>query len=146
MLIGNTLWCAPTFTSYQWSDANGPIPRATFQQYTPGISGSYWVTVIDSYGCESTSIRYFYLTVGIEEIKEDFSVMIYPSPANSAFTIQVPCDYWQMQISDSRGQVLQTKVVQGQNNMKFEIHDSGIYFIKVTTSNQTIIKKLIVYK
>jgi hypothetical protein len=43
------------YASYQWNDAVGPISGATTQNYTATVSGTYTVSVVDSYGCNGTS-------------------------------------------------------------------------------------------
>ena len=48
--------CAPaSYTSYQWNDSAGPILGATGLCYDVTASGTYTVTVTDSYGCPGTS-------------------------------------------------------------------------------------------
>ena len=42
-------------TSYQWSDANGPIAGATSSTYSASASGSYTLTITTSNGCTATS-------------------------------------------------------------------------------------------
>ncbi|MGB1072697.1 MAG: PKD domain-containing protein [Flavobacteriales bacterium] len=45
----------PGFSSYAWSDANGPIPSATSNVLSGAGAGEYFVTVTDANGCPRTS-------------------------------------------------------------------------------------------
>lgn len=144
MQIGSTLTCYPSFSTYQWYDINGPIINANQQQFTPTVSGFYYVIVMDKYGCTSASAPFNFIIVGVNQSAENSSFSIFPNPANSSFTVKVPSGTEQIQILNCLGQIMQRKITDRQTSLNFEIKVNGIYFIQVTTDKQTLIKKIIV--
>jgi len=86
------------------------------------------------------------LIVSIDDPKksEDREIVIYPNPTKNDFHIIVPPKTTQVQILNSLGQIVQKIVINREIKMDFEIEKSGIYFIKIITDKQTLIKKLII--
>ncbi len=74
------------------------------------------------------------------------NVHVFPNPTNQHFTITFPFQTRQIQISNSLGQLITSKNIRGQTTQNFELDDSGIYFIRVSSEEQTISKKVIVVK
>lgn len=71
-------------------------------------------------------------------------VSIFPNPSNGKFTITFPSTTRQIRISNSLGQVMQTKCVDNEKIAEFELSKNGIYLIQIETDKQTITKKLII--
>ncbi len=83
----------------------------------------------------------------VEKIKgNNFSA--YPNPTAGDFTIQL--DFAEpnckLQILNSIGQILQSKMIEGKTNIDLKIADQGFYLIKIITEKQTIIKRVVVNK
>jgi PKD repeat protein len=84
--FGNVLTCTPAAT-YQWYFNNTPISGANAQQYNATLSGLYSVVITDANGCSATSPRTHVSLVGVEEIQNGLSFMIYPNPTEGVFYI-----------------------------------------------------------
>jgi hypothetical protein len=52
---GSVVLTANTGASYSWSNENGPLLGGSNQSITVSASGTYYVTVINAYGCSATS-------------------------------------------------------------------------------------------
>jgi len=71
-------------------------------------------------------------------------ILPFPNPTNNGFNIELPPATRQVQIINTKGQIVQKIIVNGQMNLYFVLDENGIYFIQVTTDKQTVTKKLIV--
>jgi hypothetical protein len=138
----------------QWYDSNGMIPGATAQSYTPTATDNYYVIVTSALGCQSEpSETYYFIYTGLVEFSEEQKVNIYPNPFEKQFTL----DYSLNSRSDVRiylynayGQLL-TRIEEDQaklaGNYRLKIDadrfNAGIYYLKIETSDYSIIKRLI---
>jgi len=86
-------------------------------------------------------------TLGINEsgINNDVGVEVFPNPTNRNITVVIPPSATEIQILSSLGQIVQKAAVEGQTNWDFELKDTGTYLIQVTTDEQIITRKVIVY-
>ncbi|MCB2220950.1 MAG: T9SS type A sorting domain-containing protein [Bacteroidetes bacterium] len=150
---GNMLVSSST-EGNQWYDSNGMIPGATTQSYTPTATDNYYVIVTSAMGCESEpSDPYYFIYTGLVEFSEGQKVNIYPNPFEKQFTL----DYSLNSRSDVRiylynsyGQLL-TRIEEDQaklaGNYRLKIDASrfntGIYYLKIETSDYSIVKRLI---
>ena len=86
-------------------------------------------------------------TTTIAPVNEKANEMnIYPNPTTGIFTIAFPKTSGQIQIINSIGQVLDTKIIDGQTSSGFQINDDGIYFVQLISANQTVTKRVVVCK
>ena len=137
---------------YQWLLNGNIIPGANTQQYVPVQNGSYSVVITNGNGCTATSSVYSVLTVGIEDSKlTTENVAMYPNPTSAELTIKV--DFYrsemaQIEIIDMLGK----SVVEVENGtvapgfiktVDVSSLNSGVYFLRIKTDNQNIVKKLI---
>jgi PKD repeat protein len=137
---------------YQWLLNGNIIPGANTQQYMPVQNGSYSVVITNGNGCTATSSVYSVLTVGIEDSKlTTENVVMYPNPTSAEITIKV--DFYrsemaQIEIIDMLGK----SVVEVENGtvapgfiktVDVSSLNSGVYFLRIKTDNQNIVKKLI---
>ena len=139
---GNSL-STGNFTSYQWLYNGGVINGQTFQNLTPTFNGNYSVIVTNTNGCSDTS-AIFQFTIGIEELFNESSVLLFPNPTTSDVNVTFPLTTKQIQITNSIGQILKTKILSGQTTEKFRLEENGVYFIKITTDKNTTTRKIIV--
>ena len=84
---GNTLSTTTTFSTYQWYLGQSPIAGATNQSFTPTQSGSYFVFVLNSYGCSAQSPAFTYTPVSVNNVTAETSLQLYPSPNNGNFMV-----------------------------------------------------------
>jgi hypothetical protein len=82
--------------------------------------------------------------MGKEEIKNDNLISIFPNPTNRNITINFPSETTQIQITNSLGQLIQTRKIFNETSLDFKLENIGIYFIQITTDKQIVTRKLIV--
>jgi len=125
--------------TYLWSngsiteDLNGLLP------------GAYLVTIYDANGCITSATFIVNTTVGISNINSvKDEIKLFPNPASNFINIETEnfvAD--QIQIINLIGQVIYTET---ELKNKFTINtsefDDGVYFIKFTKDNESIIKKI----
>jgi hypothetical protein len=135
---GGVLTCAPAFPSYQWNLGGTAIPGATGASYTPTITGTYTVTVIDSNGC--TGISDTLLVTGVKAgFDRLLGVQLYPNPARGEFNLNVNAPIslgLQVTITDMYGkQVKRVSLAQLTQETAFDIQDlaQGSYLVEVLT-------------
>jgi PKD repeat protein len=137
---------------YQWLLNGNIIPAANAQQYVPVQNGSYSVVITNGNGCTATSAVYSVLSVGIEDSKlTSENVAMYPNPTNGELTIKVEffrSEMANIEIIDMIGKT----VVEVENGtvspgyiktVDVSSLTGGVYFVRIKTDNQNIIKKLI---
>ena len=100
-------------------------------------------------------LKYFENTspTGIKENKQTANVTIYPNPAKDKFAVQFNgvngSGSVTLEVTNSIGQViLKEKAAGSENGYSFEIstaaYDKGLYFVKIKTKDNVIIRKLVV--
>ena len=77
---------------------------------------------------------------------QDEMVTVFPNPAKDNFTVSFPAMTRQIEIFNLLGQTVIRKKVEGLSKQTFQLENSGIYMIQVTTGKQRISKKLTVCK
>jgi hypothetical protein len=71
----------------QWYSQNGPIVGAVNQNYTPTVSGSYYVVVTSS-GCSSSSSIINFNALSIDDNVIEDALSIYPNPTSSEINLR----------------------------------------------------------
>lgn len=86
------------------------------------------------------------ITVGIDNITDNgVEVNIYPNPARNYFTVNSESNIQQVEIYNQVGQLTkQLKTTNQQLNVSVSDFISGIYFVKIFSSNQIITRKLVI--
>ncbi len=125
--------------SYQWYYNGIPISGATNQQYTATLSGPYSVQITDTNGCQSTSLVSHVSLIGVDELFDPLSFVVYPNPTTNEIFIQsdktVPGAI-SIQVIDLVGQILMTQIEKHNNSgsiWKLDISKlaAGAYFVRV---------------
>lgn len=140
----DSLTANATSATYQWLDCNSnfaTISGAINQVYTPSVSGSYAVVVIQN-NCTDTSNCHNIIITGINEINVAHFSVIYPNPFskqttlqtdrvfnNAVLTIYTPFGQTVKQINNISEQTI---------TLYLENLPSGLYFIRLTENNQLI--------
>ena len=111
---------------------------------TVSFDGDTKINIHDTLGVEFV-LKFCSSEMGDQQLlNNDEQVSVYPDPTTGKFTVTFPGTTKQIQISNSLGQVLQTKCFENEMKMVFELTTSGIYFIKIKTDTQIMTEKLIV--
>jgi hypothetical protein len=117
-------------TSYQWYLNGTAIAGATGQLYDAIESGAYQVTAVN--GCLSTSSTFNAIISGMQESTQH-SMLIYPNPAESNFTVQYAAGTEQIQVLDLAGRTVFAAASNGKNSDTISLAP-GVY--TVMTRNQ----------
>ncbi|NVN95681.1 MAG: T9SS type A sorting domain-containing protein [Bacteroidetes bacterium] len=151
------------------TDVDGNIWVGVFADYNfdGGISrfdGTNWVSYSVTDGLVNTQVTsialdkfqkpwiatgggvsYFNGTVGIESIPTNSFVDIYPNPAQDILIINSYNHSYYLKIMDAQGKVILSKMLKSSEN-KIDIANllSGLYFIQLSDSSNSITKKIIV--
>jgi hypothetical protein len=80
----------------------------------------------------------------IHETEQKNSITVYPNPSNSNFMISGLPASGQIQIINSMGQTVKKADIGSHAAMSFTLTESGIYFIRVITGNESVTKKVVV--
>lgn len=134
----------------QWYNQNGIINGAINQDYTPTISGNYYVTNTAS-GCSSTSAVFNYTFLATDEFILNNDLKIYPNPTNSKINIDFGNEFKfigsQVKLSNVLGQdIFDSKINQQIIVIPLSsIATRGLYFVSIVNSENKVIatKKII---
>ena len=147
--INDTLFSSASYGN-NWYDDNGIIPGLNEAFYAPLYQGHYYVIVTDSNGCisDSSNVIAFGYGPGIEEIKNNRTISIYPNPNNGSFTVKSGLKEPALFIlSDQRGRILLNKNIKANGSFRFINNNlkAGIYFVKLISSKGVESKKLLIF-
>ena len=144
---------------YQWIKGATNIAGATANKYAAKTQGTYKVKVTNANGCTKTSSPAVSVTVncrqdGTEELAAS-SLDIFPNPGNGAFNLiyqsTVSSDgEVMMEVLDVTGRIVLSRQISLEGGTLKYINDasdllpSGVYLVRVTEDDQSLVKKLIV--
>ncbi len=143
-----TTLSVPSGNTYQWYFNGSEIPGETNESYTPSKTGNYTVMIKNSDKCAATS-DVFSFTIGINVNELDAAVRIYPNPANDFIYIESSLKGTNT-IAVSIYSVLGKLVYQETYSNSLQPHllntgsieANGIYFIKLQSRDETVLRKL----
>lgn len=72
------------------------------------------------------------------------SLHIYPNPSNGLFTVDGAGNSYKLVVMNSQGQVVYTSDNSNSNTIDLTNQPNGVYFIRLTDANNTIIRKVII--
>ena len=141
----------------QWYFWGEPVPGATEQVFTPTMSGEYYVTETSEYGCESEpSNMIYFVYVSVEEIDAESDLRIYPNPVAEKMTIRFTLKSYletSITIFNAVGHAVMVindgyQIQAGTYSMEIDVKalPSGVYYCKLETDDQTVVKKIIIAK
>lgn len=141
-----TVHCNQTYNSYQWYFNGSMIAGATNQDYTPTQNGNYSVWVTNSNGCTAMSVKFDVGWLGIAEIKDENSILIFPNPANEDITINSDLSSKNvvMSIYNIEGQlIMRQKLQKIKTTINISLLERGMYFVKMSTDEGMVMKRFI---
>jgi hypothetical protein len=138
-------------TGNQWYNVStGIILGENGASYSPITSGSYYVIMTDAFGCASdTSNVIQYSTTTITSTNFENNFKIYPNPNNGLFVIELnELNSYNVALYNSLGQKVQEERISGNNMSQINCQalPEGLYFIMLSSAEQTIFQKMIIKK
>lgn len=131
--------------TYAWTFGDGTTSTLQNPTHTYVANGNYSVELI-VYSADTcftdTEIQNINIgTTGIDKATNNKKINIYPNPANSFIEIKTDLDYSSVSIMDVTGKAIK----QLDSQTKIDISDltNGIYFIKITGKENTVIRKFV---
>jgi hypothetical protein len=146
-ISGGTLTALQTGASYQWVDCNNayaPIAGATNITYVAPSNGSYAV-IITVGSCSDTSACQ--VITSISGISVNNQIQIYPNPANEFIFIDGVNPMSKIEMYDAIGKLIITeKAISNSIKLNTNNLDEGVYFIRITSNESVLNKKVIIKK
>lgn len=142
---GNQLYVDPA-QSYEWFYNNTPLPNSDTNIISIQGNGNYSVEVV-KYGCPSIKANLDVIT-SIPE-NELASVKVHPNPFQEAFVVELPFLQGydiQIQLMDIGGREVKTSILRSNNSFIVDAKNElqqGIYILKISSKDQSILKKMI---
>jgi len=131
-MVGNDLQANMGGNTYQWYFNGTAINGETNQIHTPTQNGDYTVDVISQRGCTKTSILFTVEGLGLNTNNINFSVS--PNPSNGVFTIKSDAKFI-YKVYNALGELT---IESKSNQINLSTYKTGIYFLKVETTNGTV--------
>ncbi len=130
--------------TYQWYFNSVLIVGATSQNYTPPQNGSYYVVITDANGCTAFSSPYVMNDVSVRELSSSNPLNLYPNPNNGDFTAQfnqlgqsAELEIYNVTAEKVFAKHLSTNGISA-NDFSLNV-DSGIYFLRVTLEDGSVL-------
>lgn len=137
-----TLSTEEAYAAYQWLKDGQPIDGANQATYTPTESGDYQVEVTNENGCSKISDGF----LGINKPLLFSDIKLYPNPVNDVVHIEIPQlnDKASLSLISITGKVISTQTVSG-SHTQIPVNGlaKGVYFVKISTNNATVVRKVI---
>jgi hypothetical protein len=119
----------PTTTSYSWV------------MYPSGER----LLEYDTNGSIKANYIYSLSPNGIAELSLADNNLLYPSISNGLFTVKTKGGFNSLEVTDSYGKIIKSLSKTSEENVAVEIAGSGIYFVRVVNSDNSVkVKKVIV--
>ena len=147
--LGNTL-------TANAANGNGPYTYTwntgeTTQTISPGVGGSYSVTIEDANGCVSDPVAFILtLTTSLDEININ-NLNVYPNPSEDEFTITFNSKLSQgynIKVINMLGETIYSEELKDfigpyTNKISMDKYSKSIYFLEIETDKGKVNKKLI---
>jgi PKD repeat protein len=145
-----TLTSNQASSSYQWLDCDAGfmlIPGETGQSFTATANGNYSVEITNA-GCVDTSACENITGIRIEELSNDFGVIIYPNPADELVNIsfdELPTDNTSLHIYDMSGREVYfiNKITSKTLTVDLTGLSVGIYSLRFMNANTSVVLRLV---
>lgn len=148
---GKDLYSTPA-QAYQWYRNGWEISNSNTQMITMLLPGQYTVRVTGENGCTALSDVFDVETNVEETTDENFSVSISPNPAQNKFIIEIKGRQGLalITITDVLGKEFKTYVQQLEEKSIIEINAKdlaeGVYFVKVKSGGNVVVRKVVIAK
>lgn len=139
-----TLTATAGFGGYEWNDGS------TDATLTVTEAGTYCVSTTDANGCVHEACQDVTVLSSVTDLDVDATLSIYPNPSTGVFTLTYSLKNAQnvtVEMFDLAGKALYSTTasgIRGENKTNISLNNAakGIYFVKVTTENGTVNRKV----
>lgn len=143
-----TLSAVAGATGYQWINCatNTPIAGATNAVFVATTNGQYAVQITTAGGCTATSSCYSVTIINTKEQILAQTIQYAPNPVTKQLNINLGDVYQdvQVQILAIDGRIVATEFLNTTQQFELNLNQpSGIYFIKINTSEASTVLKII---
>ncbi|MBN2681251.1 MAG: choice-of-anchor J domain-containing protein [Bacteroidales bacterium] len=135
----------PYTATYLWGD------MSTNQTLTVTADGWYGVVVEDENGCWDEDSVYVILDVNVSDVEASTVFNVYPNPNKGIFTYEInttASENMVVELTNVHGQVVYSREENAVSVLTEEIDirsfADGVYFLKVRTQTQNLVKKIVV--
>jgi hypothetical protein len=116
------------YTSYLWSNS------ASTQTITVNQTGTYCVTVTDSFGCSNSDCSYIDFMVGIHDINQQSMITMMPNPTTGNISIyfSTTAGFKEMEMMDETGRLIFSRKISGDSYINLDLSTvaKGVYFFR----------------
>lgn len=145
-LLGNDTLEYSTILNLQWYYNSSSIPGEIDTILVAQNNGDYFLTVTDSFLCENYSDTITIVTVGNNDLENEFDLNIYPNPTAKTLNITSSKnkEVLKLKLLDVSGKNIRT-FIHLNNNFVFDLSglSNGVYFLQIELKERTITKKII---
>jgi NADH:ubiquinone oxidoreductase subunit B-like Fe-S oxidoreductase len=130
--------------TYEWNTGE------TTQSILPDSSGTYYCIVTDANGCEDSSNQYVYTSTSISELNSN-KMLVYPNPTEGILNIEFnnfDNRFTSLSIVNILGdeiyeEELDNTIIKYSKKLDLSKYSHGIYFVKFSSIEEVLTKKLI---
>ncbi len=148
-VVGNDTLVYSSSLNLQWYYNNSIIGGETDTFHIAQNNGDYFLEVTDTFGCKNNSDTVNIIVLGIENTSKDVA-FIYPNPSSGSITVNINKENIEaIKVVNVLGKVVaDRKINNNQTEISFNLTDmaEGIYYIKLITSNEEYIQKVILLR
>lgn len=134
----------------QWLLDGTIIDNANTANYIPTLAGTYSVSVTNG-PCTKESQTFEFVVTSLDERDGKFKLLVYPNPSDGQVNIRGVSDSkgtMKMQLFDVMGKNIVVQEISGDEFREGIVLHSGlpvgVYFIRITENNNSLLQKLIV--
>ncbi|NNJ56364.1 MAG: T9SS type A sorting domain-containing protein [Bacteroidia bacterium] len=141
----NTLSTNINNVTYQWLDCDNSysaITNETNKDFSPSLDGNYAIEVEEN-NCKDTSDCYAYTKVNVVNQKKN-DITIYPNPTDNTLHVATHLGNSKYLITNNIGVIIETGVVQNHTEISTRDFEDGIYFIVISSDNESFNKQFVI--
>ncbi len=128
---------------YQWLDCNDNysiIPNETQPAFTATESGNYALAITQD-GCVDTSACFLITIVGLNDLKDQETISLFPNPTQGAFSIDLKKNYSEASIIiyEISGKKIKEQIFQNIDFIKYQLEgNQGLYLLVVEAEGKIL--------